>query len=162
MSWTVLDACKKNCACQNLAGGTYLCVLGNQPQPAAVPLSLQINENKTFLLQTKILQDDVTILGTWECCNGRWYGVAIVGSNALPSVNEEFPHYIRVSLELCPGSLLLRKRIMYLSIPAQECISNVPPHAVTESSSVAECTLQRVGNVCKAALFDFQYDSGES
>lgn len=157
--------CPKNsCSCLNLAGATFLCVLGDECTSEECPLSLQIYENRTFALKTYIRQQDKTntdaentAFGAWECCNGIWYGVAVVGfrSSLTQEPSCAGDHYVRLSLQICPASNTLRSRRVYMRVPADKCLSDVPPEAITYIGGIDECKLQRVNNVCQTVTHDF-------
>ena len=162
--WNLLDPCSKNsCSCLNLAGATFLCVLGDECDCEECPLSLQIYENGTFALKTYIRGSDKnnsdaenTAFGAWQCCKGIWYGVAVVGFRRSltqePCGND---HYVRLSLQICPASNTLRTRRIYMRVPADKCLSDVPPEAITYVGEIDECQLQRINNVCKTVTHDF-------
>lgn len=154
--WNILDTCKKNsCACLNLAGSTFVCILGNETEQvdSNLPLTLQIYENFTFALRTKIRDADIpgqeqTVFGTWKCCNGIWSGMAITGFSQIICNEDNIPdHYIRISLQICPVSNTVRWRRICFSADKDKCLSD-KDQTITLVSPVFECKLQRVGNPC--------------
>jgi hypothetical protein len=157
--WNLLNTCKKGtCNCINLSEATYVAVLGDASTlPVGTPTSvmLQINDGNTFVLQ---LDGTTPVYGAWDCCNGIWCGVAVLGRATPVGVCNEGAvdlRYTRYTLEICPKSLKLKYRIVNIAVPATACISDVPAECETPQNNITEVKLQKLNNVCKVVANDF-------